>query len=260
MAKPAFTLGATPSMSDPEKLTSPLSKLSAQQLQDFVITLDRACQGHSVFRGLAHDLSNISHVLSIGSYAEEGEAIEPEKWLSMTRWMEEKLNRAIEILRDFGTPIDAEEQSVIVEEILTAVHQWQPLQRVQSEIPVQLHVAEELAPVRASPGRLRQIVLSLIANAKEAMGGQGGAEIQLTATPSADGVMIVVEDEGSGIDDDIKDRICDAFFTTKNPESHIGLGLTVARAAVESWGGSLSIDAGNDCGTRVGLWLPSWER
>ena len=115
-------------------------------------------------------------------------------------------------------------------------------------------------PVRASPGRLRQIVLSLIANAKEAMDGQGGAEIQLTATPSADGVMIVVEDAGSGIDDDIKDRICDAFFTTKNPESHIGLGLTVARAAVESWGGSLSIDAGNDCGTRVGLWLPSWER
>lgn len=245
-------------MSEPEKLTSPLTELSAQQLQDYVITLDRACQGHSVFRGLAHDLSNISHVLSIGSYA-EGEAMEPEKWLSMTRWMEEKLNRAVEILRDFGTPIDAEERPVVVEEILTAVHQWQPLQRAQSEIPVQLYVAEGLAPVRASPGRLRQIILSLIANAKEAMGGQGGGEIQLTATPSTDGVMIVVEDSGSGIEDDIKDRVCDAFFTTKDPESHIGLGLTVARAAVKSWGGNLSIDAGRDCGTRVGLWLPSWD-
>jgi C4-dicarboxylate-specific signal transduction histidine kinase len=107
---------------------------------------------------------------------------------------------------------------------------------------------------------LRQVLLALIANAKEAVGQQREARISIEATPSENGVTIAVLDSGAGIDSAIKDKIFDAFFSTKDPELHVGLGLTVARFSVEGWGGSIEIDENDDGGTRVRVLLPYWSK
>jgi C4-dicarboxylate-specific signal transduction histidine kinase len=107
---------------------------------------------------------------------------------------------------------------------------------------------------------MRQVLLALIANAKEAVGEQREAKISIEATPSENGVTIAVLDSGAGIDPAIKDKIFDAFFSTKDPDLHVGLGLTVARSSAESWGGSIEIDEDEDGGTRVRLLLPYWSK
>lgn len=246
-------------MLDPEELALHLSGLKEIQLQDLLVVLDRSSQGNSMLRGVAHDLCNVSQALSMGAPAVQAGEIEAEKWLAMTSWVDEKMNRAAAVLRDFGAQGGDEERSVLVHEILRTTHDWQQLQRAQPIAHLRWHASQDLPPVRASDRRLRQILLALIANAKEAMDGRQEAEILLEATPTASGVTLVVEDAGAGIDPNIRDRVFDAFFTTKDPERHAGLGLTVARESAESWGGSLDIDDRNDGGTRAKLFLRYWS-
>jgi C4-dicarboxylate-specific signal transduction histidine kinase len=246
-------------MLEPDKIASYMSGLSKPQLQDMLAKLDRTNQGHSMFRGVAHDLSNASQALCMGAPAVQAGEIEAEKWLAMTSWVDEKMNRAAAVARDFGTQVADEERPVIVQEVLGTAHDWQQLQRAQPVGHIHWHAAPDLLPVRASERRLRQVLLALIANAKEAIEDQQEAKILLGANPAPNGVTIVVEDSGSGIDPEIRDKVCDAFFTTKDPELHVGLGLAVARDSAESWGGSLNIADREEGGTRVELYLPYWS-
>ncbi len=244
----------------PETLTSYLSGIHGRQLDDLLIMLDRTNQGHSMFRGIAHDLSNASQALCMGAPAVQAGDIEPDKWLAMTRWVDEKMNRAAAVVRDFGTHGEDEDRPVLVQEVLSVTHDWQQLQRAQPVGHIQWNASPDLLPVRASDRRLRQVLLALISNAKEAVGEQREAKISIEASPSDNGVTIAVQDSGTGIDSAIRDQIFDAFFSTKDPELHVGLGLTVARYSAESWGGSIEIDETEDGGTRVSLSLPYWTK
>ncbi len=69
------------------------------------------------------------------------------------------------------------------------------------------------------------------------------------------GVVVTVEDTGTGIDKQNKDRIFETFFTTK--ATGIGMGLTICRSIVESHGGSLEVSANNPYGTIFHVVLPS---
>ena len=247
-------------MLGPEKLAAYLSTLTDRQLHDMLVTLDRTHQGHSMFRGVAHDLSNASQALCMGAPAVHSGDIDPDKWLAITSWVDDKMNRAAAVVRDFGTHVEDQEYPVLVQEILSVVNDWQQLQRVQPVGHIHLEASPDLRPVRASERRLRQILLGLLANAKESVGEQRDARISLEAVPNADGITIVVEDSGTGIDPAIKERIFDAFFTTKDPTLHVGLGLTVALDSAVAWGGRLDINEPGDGGTRVELYLPYWSK
>lgn len=247
-------------MLEPEMLTHYLSELHDRRLDDFLVMLDRTNQGHSMFRGVAHDLSNASQALCMGAPAVQAGDIEPDKWLAMTRWVDEKMNRAAAVVRDFGTHGEDEQRPVLVQELLCVAHDWQQLQRAQPVGQIHWNSPPVLFPVRASERRLRQILLALIANAKEAVDEQREAKISIEAIPTEDGVTVVVQDSGTGIEPAIKDKIFDAFFSTKDPELHVGLGLTVARYSAESWGGSLDIDENEDGDTQAKLSLPYWSK
>jgi signal transduction histidine kinase len=97
-----------------------------------------------------------------------------------------------------------------------------------------------LPPVPAYAGELNQVWTNLIDNAADAMGGSGA----LTLRTRRDGDFAIVEvaDDGPGIPDEVRGRIFDAFFTTKQAGSGSGLGLDNARRIIEQrHGGSLAV-------------------
>jgi signal transduction histidine kinase len=69
-------------------------------------------------------------------------------------------------------------------------------------------------------------------------------------------VVTHVEDDGCGIDPEIRDRIFDPFFTTKKVGEGTGLGLGIAYGIVTSHGGDLSVDSTPGRGTRFSVHLP----
>jgi PAS domain S-box-containing protein len=123
----------------------------------------------------------------------------------------------------------------------------------------------DLSPVVGDPVQLTQVIENVEINACEAMpqGGRllaraGNADERiLTASglPAGRYVKIEIEDSGTGIPEDIRDRIFEVCFTTKPGGS--GLGLATVKSIMEQHGGSISIDSRVGRGTIVSLMLPA---
>ncbi len=95
--------------------------------------------------------------------------------------------------------------------------------------------------VRADPRQMEQILVNLVANARDALPKGGRIRIRTSwmETDSGPWARIQVEDDGMGMEPAVLERIFDPFFTTKASGLGTGLGLASVKAIVESWGGRL---------------------
>ncbi|HEX5217817.1 MAG TPA: ATP-binding protein [Vicinamibacterales bacterium] len=117
-------------------------------------------------------------------------------------------------------------------------------------------VSSGSAAVRGDLDLLRMILDNLLVNAIQAMAGSG--RITLSVSRQHDGmVAISIADTGSGIAPEIRDRVFDAFFTTKTRGT--GLGLPTARRYVEAHGGTIDLLDRPGGGTIARVMLPSFE-
>jgi signal transduction histidine kinase len=124
---------------------------------------------------------------------------------------------------------------------------------------VALRVAAPAAvpPVAFDEAQIRQALLNLVRNAREAMQPQGG-ELAVTVAPAAGGgVDLTVDDTGAGIDEEAREKIFEPFFTTKDRGT--GLGLAVTRQIVEAHGGTIACEPRTPRGTRFWVHLPAGE-
>ena len=120
---------------------------------------------------------------------------------------------------------------------------------------VTLRVAEDadLPEVDLDESQLRQALLNLIRNAREAM-AKGGALVVAVRNAEGGGVEIHVDDDGPGIPDDVRASIFDPFFTTK--QRGTGLGLAVTREIIEAHRGTIGCEPRAPHGTRFRIALP----
>ena len=110
-----------------------------------------------------------------------------------------------------------------------------------------------------TPDALKQVLLNLVQNAREAVAGMtpaSGTRVQIAVSSTPGRVTIAVEDNGPGVPPGQRDRIFDPFFSTKADLHGVGLGLFVAEGLVRSVGGRLSISDAPSGGARFAIELP----
>ena len=113
----------------------------------------------------------------------------------------------------------------------------------------------EVPPVWGSPQELQQVFLNLVLNAAQAIEEHG--VIRVSTEVQGRFSVVHVEDDGSGIDPEIRDRIFDPFFTTKPVGEGTGLGLGIVHNIVGSHGGDIVVDSVHGRGTRFSVHLPT---
>lgn len=113
---------------------------------------------------------------------------------------------------------------------------------------------EDLPPVRCLPDELNQVWTNLVHNALQAMDHKGTLRIGLRR--DGDWARVSVGDTGKGIPEAIRERIFDAFFTTKPAGEGTGLGLDIVRKIVEKHGGRIEVDSEVGRGTTFTVFLP----
>jgi two-component system OmpR family sensor kinase len=123
----------------------------------------------------------------------------------------------------------------------------------KSGIKIRLDFEENIPPVQANPGGIRQIVINLLMNAKEAMGK--GGEIRIRLAGKGDFVLLEIEDNGNGIKKKDLAHLFNPFFSTKDKGS--GLGLYVIKKIVEEHQGTITVASKPGKGTKFKITLPA---
>jgi signal transduction histidine kinase len=113
-------------------------------------------------------------------------------------------------------------------------------------------VQDDLPPALFDEGQIRQAILNVLRNAREAMADGGRIDVYVRAEGMS--VVVGVDDRGSGIPDDVRSRIFDPFFSTKGEGT--GLGLAITRQIVEAHGGTIAVEPRDGGGTSFRLLLP----
>jgi signal transduction histidine kinase len=133
-----------------------------------------------------------------------------------------------------------------------------------AQIIVDLELSEELPPINGNTGKLQQVFLNLLLNAKEAMPGGGRLRVatQITSPKGQSSyVAALVADSGSGIAPEHLKRIYDPFFTTKTmvrpgDRRGTGLGLSVSYGIIQEHAGKIHVESAIGAGTTFHLEFP----
>ncbi len=120
-------------------------------------------------------------------------------------------------------------------------------------ITVALEVQPGLPSIVVDEAQIRQVLYNLLRNAREAM--PSGGRIVLGVSRAGEGAELTVDDAGSGIDAEARERLFEPFFTTKGHGT--GLGLVITREIIEAHGGRIRATPLEPKGTRFSVYLPA---
>jgi PAS domain S-box-containing protein len=134
---------------------------------------------------------------------------------------------------------------------------------------VELSISRQagLLPILADPGKIEQVVLNLVVNARDAMPAGGRVVIassnvtHASATaldlPAAPYVSLTVSDTGTGMTGEVRSHLFEPFFTTKAEGKGTGLGLATVYGIVKQSGGEVRVESEPGRGTRFEVLLPA---
>ncbi|MDD5541660.1 MAG: ATP-binding protein [Acidobacteriia bacterium] len=222
--------------------------------------------------GIAHDFNNLLTI--INGYSELLLQTMPPSdprfnKVGEIREAGERAKTLIRQLLAFSRRQVLQPRIVSINEIVKGIQKM--LQRLIGEdVEVSLSLASSLAPVKADPGQLEQVLLNLAVNSRDAM-PQGGrltietdnvvldetyAQSHAEVQPGPY-VMMAVSDTGCGMDAETLTHVFEPFFTTKEQGKGTGLGLSTVYGIVEQSGGTLWVYSVPGQGTTFKIYLPA---
>ncbi|MFM7109122.1 MAG: two-component system sensor histidine kinase NtrB [Planctomycetaceae bacterium] len=219
--------------------------------------------------GLAHEIRNpLSTIrLNMELLAEDFAADDPE---SPTRHRDRRARAKIDLVRQecdrlqklLGDFLDFARQETLSLEpgsLNTELEQlldfFAPRAR-EAGVEIVRYLDPELPAVRLDRETFRSAVLNLLLNAVQAM--EAGGQLVVRTRPAGLGVLLELIDTGPGMDPETLAKAFQAFYTTKQGGS--GLGLPTARKIVEAHGGTIDVETAPGRGTKVTIWLPAPPR
>ena len=217
--------------------------------------------------GLAHDFNNLLTVilstaklleqeLSLGSDAARADLAD---LTTAARRGADIIRKLLALSRDRQLQLQPLAVGPLVESSAAALRRLLP-----GTIEVRVQADPDTPMVHTDPASIEQILLNLATNARDAMPDGGLLRIVVRPAPaeSRDGpaqVLLMVSDDGMGMDPSTRERLFEPFFTTKAAGRGMGLGLTMVHGLVAQHGGRIEVRSGPGEGTDVRLYFPAAE-
>jgi len=165
-----------------------------------------------------------------------------------------RLSDMLRSMLSFSKPEEEERRPTKINDLIEGILLVMEKQMRESNITVSTSFDKDLPEIMVSTNQMRQVMLNMIKNAMESM-PQGG-NLFIKTFYNADNVMIIIRDTGVGIPESIRDKIFDAFFTTKQKVKGVGLGLSVCYGIIKDHGGEIKVESEVGKGTHFIITLP----
>jgi len=228
------------------------------KLEEQVLRQERLASLGLLAAGLAHEIN--TPLTGISSYTQMliDESAEDDPRRRVLQKIEKQTRRAagitgslLDLARPEGTVAERLDLNVVINDVLQL---FDPQVR-RTGIQVHATLADDLPPVPGNKGKLQQVILNLLINAHDALGGDGNITV---ASFDRDGrVVVEVSDDGSGIAEEDLPQIFDPFFTTKGRGKGTGLGLSICYGIVKEHNGEIHVESNIGRYTRFTVELPA---
>ena len=237
-----------------------------------------AALGHMA-SGIAHELNNPLATIGVCTEALlnriKKENIGSLLFESHLRIVEEEVNRCKTIITSMLSYVkgkENEKENVNINEVLDRAVEMVTFQGRMKDVAYLRNFGKEIPVIHGREGELRQVFLTIVVNALDAMEDRGTLTIETGANPpippsgksvrleteEGEGGFVFAEisDTGPGIPSGFIDRIFDSFFTTKSERGGTGLGLSIADNIIKGYDGSIEVTSEEGKGATFKVILP----
>lgn len=152
--------------------------------------------------------------------------------------------------------IELKKTEFSIKQLLTDVHNQFVIRCHQEKIKMTLLTNNRESWVFADYNRLKQVFINIVDNAIKFTAGRPKAEIKISSQVLDDQIVMIIEDNGSGISTEDLKRVKEKFYKGSSNKSGTGLGLSIASEIMELHGGKMLIDSIQEKGTKVVLLMP----
>jgi len=230
-----------------------------RRLQRQLIQSDKLAAIGKLAAGIAHEINN--PLTGILAFAEDLlEEVKDTRWSEDCSVIVRETLRCRDIVRnllDFGRQTTPSFENVNLKEVVENTIALVDRLAMFKDIILKRKLEGELPAVRGDKRQLQQVILNLLMNAAESMGGKGLVRLSSSITPGGRSCQIEVADNGPGIPPDAIGRVFEPFFSTKS--SGQGLGLAVSWGIVERHGGRMEVENCREGGAKFRVILPVAE-
>ena len=242
------------------------------RLEDQLVQAQKMQALGTLAGGIAHDFNNI--IFSIIGYTEmliddvENDKL-PKRNLKQVLRAANRAKDLVKHIRTFSQQRVGDRKPLLLQSVIE-----EAFTLLKATVPARITMKKQLdkscGPVLADPTQIHQMIMNLGTNAFHAMRDKGGtlrvhlAEVSIDAEGTADAmgitvgsyVKLEVSDTGHGMNSSVKERIFEPFYTTKEPGSGTGLGLSVVHGIVKEYSGSIQVFSEPQTGSTFNIYLP----
>lgn len=204
---------------------------------------------------VAHEIKNpLSAIKSIAQVMKEDEALGTEysRDLSLIVGETDRLSQSVTQLLSFARKESPAEQALGVDELLRSVVGLFQASAREQNVALSYESRSDVSLPGKCVSVLRDALSNLLLNALQAT-ARGGTVSVLT-TQTGNDLTVIVQDSGSGVSPDLRERIWEPFFTTR--QRGTGLGLAIVRKRMQEVGGSASLVSSGADGSVFSLRVP----
>lgn len=236
-----------------EELSRANTELS--QSRDKLIQYERLSIVGEMAAKIAHDIRN--PMTAIGGFAkrmlvrERGEELN-KNYLQIIVQEIDRLEKILNDILSFTKPSLPRFRQADLNQVIHNAYEVLAPELEKSGITYTEHFSPALPRMQLDTDQIRRLYINLIKNAVEAM--PEGGSLTITTALENNMVHVATADTGTGIPEEVMDKIFEPFFTSKATGS--GLGLTLATQIVRSHGGTIEVGRKEPSGTIVTMHLP----
>jgi two-component system NtrC family sensor kinase len=264
-----------------DRLAASVNRMTERLLdgQGLLIRAEKLASVGRLAAGVAHEVGN--PLAAVGNYVEvlRRRGADPDLVAAIERETA-RIDSIVRSLLDYARPRGAQRDPLDVAALVDGAVALLDAQGALRGVGVSVDAEPGLPVVSGDRSGLEQVFVNLLLNALDATRAGGRISVRTVATRLGEGlaggtsgaaapryladvpdgspaVAVVIEDDGPGVPEDLRERVFDPFFTTKEPGRGTGLGLAIVQRIVHDHGGRIDVGAGSLGGAAFTVTLPA---
>jgi PAS domain S-box-containing protein len=223
--------------------------------------------------GMAHEINQPLNVIQICSdliikMIKKGQKISDEDLTDMAHDIIDNVARAADVIkhvRDFARQSERNLKKMAINEPINDVFKVLGHQLSVHQVKIELNLDPDIPNIMAEHNRLEQVFINLVTNAIDSMDEKAEKMkdanvekvLKIDSFTENDQVVVIVSDTGTGMSEEVKNKLFEPFFTTKEPGKGTGLGTSISYGIINDYGGTIDIESKENAGAKFTIKFPS---